>query len=100
MNGSVNPPVPSPINSEVVVVAFADPQEGVTPDFARVLTEQQSQAVLSHLEERHKAQKTGWWFWSKRKVTALGHGAAPTPVPEPTPLPPARVEVIVFVPPE
>lgn len=85
-------------NSEVVVAAFADPQEGVTPEFARVLTEQQSQAVVAYLEDNHKAQKTGWWFWSKRKVTALGNGVAPTPVPEPTPLPAGRVEVIVFVP--
>ena len=72
----------------------------VTPDFARVLTEQQSQAVVAYLQDSHKAQKTGWWFWKTRKVTALGHGLAPTPVPEPTPLPAARVEVIVFVPPE
>jgi phospholipid/cholesterol/gamma-HCH transport system substrate-binding protein len=87
-------------NSEVVVVAFADPLGNVSGEFARRLTEMQSETVLAYLRDNHKAQKTGWWWWSTRKVTALGHGATPTPLPEPTPLPASRVEIIVFVPPE
>jgi hypothetical protein len=85
-------------NSEVVAAAFADPHSPDPADFTRRLTEAQAEGVCTYLKEHHKANKTGWWFWSTRKVTALGMGTAPTPVPEPEPLPPARVEIVVFVP--
>jgi phospholipid/cholesterol/gamma-HCH transport system substrate-binding protein len=81
--------------SEVVVVAYADPQKS-SPKLARTLTRQQSEAVCDYLKRQHAIQKMGWFSW--RKVIALGQGVNPPPTPEPDPLPPARIEVIVFVP--
>jgi phospholipid/cholesterol/gamma-HCH transport system substrate-binding protein len=82
--------------SEVVVVAYADPGLALTPEVARVLTRQQSEAVCEYLKSHHAAQKMGWF--SSRKVVALGMGVLPPPVPEVEALPPGRVEVLVFVP--
>jgi phospholipid/cholesterol/gamma-HCH transport system substrate-binding protein len=88
--------------SEVVVVAYADPQ-AENPTTAREITRHQSQAVVDYLKERHATHKMGptslrlGWI-STRKVTALGMGTAPPPQPEKQPLPKARIEVIVFVP--
>jgi phospholipid/cholesterol/gamma-HCH transport system substrate-binding protein len=81
--------------SEVVIVAYADPQT-TSPSLARTLTRQQSEAVCDYLKRQHAIQKMGWF--SSRKVTALGQGINPPPLPERDPLPPARIEVIVFVP--
>ncbi len=82
--------------SEVVVAAFAAP--GTEFDWAQGLTQKQSETVVAYLTNNHRVQKMGWF--SKRKVLALGCGASPSPVPETTPLPPARIEVLVFVPPQ
>jgi phospholipid/cholesterol/gamma-HCH transport system substrate-binding protein len=82
--------------SEVVVVAYADPGAALSPEVARLLTRQQSEAVCDYLKSQHAAQRMG--VFSSRKVTALGMGVVPPPVPEAEPLPPARVEVLVFVP--
>jgi phospholipid/cholesterol/gamma-HCH transport system substrate-binding protein len=82
--------------SEVVVAAFAAP--GQDNDFAQALTQQQSEAVVQYLRSEHKVQRTGFWWWSNRKVQAIGCGIHPPPVPETEQLPPARVEFIVFVP--
>jgi phospholipid/cholesterol/gamma-HCH transport system substrate-binding protein len=81
--------------SEVVVVAYADPQKS-SAALARTLTRQQSEAVCDYLKKQHAVQKMGWF--SSRKVTALGQGVNPPPVPEEESLPAARVEVLVFVP--
>jgi phospholipid/cholesterol/gamma-HCH transport system substrate-binding protein len=81
--------------SEVVVVAYADPQKS-EPKLARMLTRQQSEAICDYLKRQHSIQKMGWF--SSRKVTALGQGVNPPPAPERDPLPAARVEVLVFVP--
>jgi phospholipid/cholesterol/gamma-HCH transport system substrate-binding protein len=82
--------------SEVVIVAYADPGVVSSPEVARLLTRQQADAVCDYLKSQHAARKMGWF--SSRKVSALGMGAAPPPVPEAEPLPPARIEVLVFVP--
>jgi outer membrane protein OmpA-like peptidoglycan-associated protein len=87
-----------PKNSELVVAAYADPKAGASEDVARRLTELQAEAVCTYLRDHHKAGKTGWWFWSTRKVTALGMGTAAPPQPETEPQTPAHVEIIVFVP--
>jgi phospholipid/cholesterol/gamma-HCH transport system substrate-binding protein len=81
--------------SEVVVVAYADPQKSA-PKFAQTLTRQQSESVCEYLKKQHSIQKMGWF--TSRKVTPLGQGVHPPPAPERDPLPPARVEVLVFVP--
>jgi phospholipid/cholesterol/gamma-HCH transport system substrate-binding protein len=82
--------------SDVVVVAYADPQKSPNAATARVLTREQSEAVCKYLKDEHAVQKMGWF--SSRKVTALGLGTNPPPLPEKDPLPAARVEVVVFVP--
>lgn len=82
-------------NSEVVVVAYADPKT-VPSSVARTVTKQQSEAVCAYLKARHAVQKLGWF--RSRKVTALGLGTASPPLPETIALPPSRVEVLVFVP--
>jgi phospholipid/cholesterol/gamma-HCH transport system substrate-binding protein len=81
--------------SEVVVVAYADPQQ-TTAALAPSITRQQSEAVCDYLKKQHAIQKMGWF--SSRKVTPLGQGVKPPPIPERDPLPAARVEVLVFVP--
>lgn len=81
--------------SEIVVAAYADPARA-DPVVARILTRQQSEAVLDYLKRQHRVQKLGWF--SSRKVTALGHGTAPPPLPDTEALPASRVEVLVFIP--
>src|SRR5262249_59067430 len=80
--------------SEVVVVAFAHPS--VEGDWARGLTQKQSESVVAYLTDHHAVQKMGWF--SKRKVLPLGCGTDSSPIPETPPLPVPRVEVLVFVP--
>jgi phospholipid/cholesterol/gamma-HCH transport system substrate-binding protein len=81
--------------SDVVVVAYADPQR--TPArLAQEITARQSEAVADYLKNKHSIHKLGWF--SSRKVTPLGQGTLPPPIPEQDPLPPARVEILVFVP--
>ncbi len=82
--------------SEMVVAAFADPK--YPSGFAKTLTEKQSETVVEYLKENHKVHRMGFWWWSNRRVKALGCGNAPTPVPEKEKLPAARIEIIIFVP--
>ncbi|MGF1580659.1 MAG: MlaD family protein [Gemmataceae bacterium] len=82
--------------SEVVIAVFADPKQ--KPEFAKRLTEEQAKAVMGFVKDHHKIHRMGYWFWSNRRVKALGCGVGPTPVPEKKKLPTARVEIIVFVP--
>jgi phospholipid/cholesterol/gamma-HCH transport system substrate-binding protein len=82
--------------AEVVVASFAAP--GQNAEFAQTLTQKQSEAVADYLKSRHEVHRTGFWWWSRRSLRAVGCGTAPPPVPEAERLPPARVEVLVFVP--
>jgi phospholipid/cholesterol/gamma-HCH transport system substrate-binding protein len=82
--------------SEVVVVAYANPQTSAPAATALALTRSQSEAVCEYLLKQHSVHKMGWF--SSRKVTSLGMGTQRPPTAETTPLPPARVEVQVFVP--
>jgi hypothetical protein len=64
------------------------------------LTKQQSETVLNYLKGANKVDGPrlwGWW-WSDRKVVALGMGVRPAPVAEGDSQAPARTEVLVFVP--
>jgi phospholipid/cholesterol/gamma-HCH transport system substrate-binding protein len=83
-------------NHEVVIAAFSDAVQ--TPDFAQTVTQKQAEAVATYLRNSHSIHKTGFWWWSRRTVRAVGCGAQPSPVPERETLPAARVEILVFIP--
>jgi phospholipid/cholesterol/gamma-HCH transport system substrate-binding protein len=83
-------------NHEVVIAAFSDAAQ--TPDFAQALTQKQAEAVATYLRNSHSIHKTGFWWWSRRTVRAVGCGTQPSPVPERETLPAARVEILVFLP--
>ena len=83
--------------AEVVVVAYADPNDGSqTPGAAAELTRKQAEAVVGSLRAAG-AHKLGWT--SRRKLTPLGMGTNPSPVAEKDPVPPANVQVLMFTPP-
>jgi hypothetical protein len=82
--------------SEVVVVAFFDPEDrSQTAASSLELTRKQAESVVSHLKACgvHKMSVT-----SRRKVTPLGMGTAASPVVETEKLPPSHVEVLLFTP--
>jgi phospholipid/cholesterol/gamma-HCH transport system substrate-binding protein len=81
---------------EVVVVGYANPNSP-NPTLAQKLTQQQSEAVLTYLKDRHRIHDPGW-IASGRKVTALGMGVKPPPQPAKDNPPGDRIEVLVFVP--
>jgi len=83
-------------NSDVVVVAYAEPKPHANPQVAYTLTLRQAEAVAEYLKDKHDAHKLGWW--ARRDVKAVGQGMKPPPVAEAESLPPSRVEVLVFVP--
>jgi phospholipid/cholesterol/gamma-HCH transport system substrate-binding protein len=87
-----------PKGSSVVVAAYAPP--GFKYEAAQTLTQKQSEVVCEQLKSQYKVHKTGWWFWSKRPVQAVGCGTMDSPIPADArlPLPSPRVEVLVFVP--
>ena len=83
-------------NSEVVVAVFENPQsKEVLPAAARTLTKKQAETITEFLRERG-VHKMGWF--TRRKLTPVGHGFEPSPVAEKEKLAPARVELILFVP--
>jgi hypothetical protein len=82
--------------TEVVVVAFFDPDDkSQTAAAALELTKKQAETIVSHLKtcDVHKMGT-----FSRRKVTALGLGTAPSPVIETEKAPPTRIEVLLFAP--
>lgn len=81
-----------PKGSEVVIASYS--AFGQDPDYARALSQKQSEVVCEYLRSHHGIHKTGWL--SRRKVTPLGCGADPPAVPLAERRP--GVEVIVFVP--
>lgn len=82
--------------SEVVVVAFFDPEDkSQTTAAALELTKKQAEAVANHLKNCG-VHKMG--TFTRRKVTPLGMGTAASPVVEAEKLTPSRVEVILFTP--
>ena len=82
--------------SEVVVVAFFDPEDkSQTAAAALELTKKQAEAVANHMKNCG-VHKMG--TFTRRKVTPLGMGTAASPVVETDKLTPSRVEVILFTP--
>ena len=87
-----------PRTTEVVIAAFTDAPRGA--EVARLLSQQQADAVRQYLVKRHKIDSAGWW--RSRKVAAVGFGDE-SPLAEavgaPTgPVPARRGEVILFTP--
>lgn len=81
--------------SEVVIAAFTD--DGDAPDRARILTQEQADAVRNYLVAKHGINSVGWF--GTRKVAAVGFGGQPPEVALVDPgVPPRRVEVILFTP--
>ena len=81
--------------SDVVVVAYADPQNGLTGPLAKEMTTKQSEAVVAYLKTK-SVHSMGWW--SSRPVTALGQGHNAPPLKDATPQTADRVEVLIFTP--
>ena len=81
--------------SEVVIAAFTDEVEPA--DRARILTQEQADAVRNYLVKKHGINSVGWF--GSRKIAAVGFGAEPPEVPIVDPgVPSRRVEVILFTP--
>lgn len=83
-------------NSEVVIAAFTDDDRD--NELARILTQEQANAVRNYLVTEHAIQSQGWF--RQRKVAAVGFG---NQVPASSAdfaanLPPRRVEIILFTP--
>jgi phospholipid/cholesterol/gamma-HCH transport system substrate-binding protein len=80
----------------VVIAAFTDAPRDA--DLARILTQEQADAVRSYLVAHHGISSNGWF--SSRKVAAVGFGTQ-RPRPEIDPaagLPARRVEISLFTP--
>jgi phospholipid/cholesterol/gamma-HCH transport system substrate-binding protein len=83
-------------NSEIVVAAFANPQDpSQTSVSAKTLTKKQSEVLMEYLKDQG-VHKMG--YITRRKVVPVGQGFDPSPVVEKEKLPAARVELILFVP--
>lgn len=86
--------------SEVVIAAFTDGQGDA--DLARILTQEQAEAVRNYLVSKHAIQSTGWF--SSRKIAAVGFGDQPPRAATGAGAgvardqPPRRVEIILFTP--
>jgi len=83
-------------SSEVVIAAFTD--EARDEELARVLTQEQADAVRRYLVSKHSIHSAGWF--SSRKIAAVGFGSQPPPavVDGVRGSPPRRVEIILFTP--
>ena len=83
--------------SEILIAVFAEPNQPA--EFASTVTQKQAEVTVEYLRTK-KVHHTGWWWWSTRPIRGIGCGNTPTPVPEKEKMPAARVEIIVFVPPQ
>ncbi len=83
--------------TEVVIAAFHDDPRG--EELAELLSQQQAEAVRSHLVARQGINAQGWF--SSRKVAAVGFGkqVPRTDFEGPGPQFPRRVELLLFTPP-
>lgn len=82
--------------SEVVIAAFTDDRED--PDLARILTQEQADAVRKYLVSKYKLDSIGWF--TTRKVAAVGFGSEPPRTLADTggDLPSKRIEIFLFTP--
>ncbi|MBI3462467.1 MAG: MCE family protein [Planctomycetes bacterium] len=81
-------------SSEIVIAAFADPQ--ADEEKARILTQNQAEAVRDYLVQKYAVNSLGFLRW--RKVTAAGLGSQnPLPDSNDPSAPKDRVEIVVFL---
>lgn len=87
-----------PKSTEIVVAAFTDDSQDEGEDMARILTQDQADAVRKYLMGEHKLEAIGWF--GARKMAAVGFGThAPRASTEAPRNPPSRrVEIILFTP--
>lgn len=83
-------------STEIVVAAFTDGAKD--PSNARILTQEQAQAVRSYLDGEHKLFSLPWF--RKRKSAAVGFGTRnpPTTLGSLDDAPSKRVDVVLFTP--
>lgn len=88
-----------PASTEIVIAAFTDSAPSNDPGLARILTQEQAEAVKSYLMSKHKLHSTGW-FMPSRRMAAVGFGTQPARqgVPARPSGPPRRIEIILFTP--
>jgi phospholipid/cholesterol/gamma-HCH transport system substrate-binding protein len=92
-----------PKETAIVIAAYTDTAPAGDESLARVLTEEQAEAVRDYLMDQHKIHSNGW-FSSARKVAAVGYGTRPPRLPGGpsnalAPGQPARrVEFVIFTP--
>lgn len=83
--------------AEIVIAAFTSLEDG--DEKARILTQNQAEAVREYLVENFSIDGTGFLGIRSRKVTAAGLGNQDAPTGrDDNPLPEDRVEVKVFLP--
>lgn len=92
-----------PDSTRVVVAAFTDRAPNANEDMARILTQDQADAIRSYLVDTHRLDRLPWYTFSRRSFAAVGYGtqrpeAAPAVDPAAPPPPARRVEVILFTP--
>jgi phospholipid/cholesterol/gamma-HCH transport system substrate-binding protein len=83
-------------NAEIVIAAFTSVEK--SEEKARILTQNQAEAVRDYLVQNFSIDGTGFLGIRSRKVTAAGLGGHVSPGSAESPLPQDRVEVKVFVP--
>jgi phospholipid/cholesterol/gamma-HCH transport system substrate-binding protein len=96
-----------PDTTRVVVAAFTDTAPNASEDLARILTQDQADAIRNYLVGTHALDRLPWYTFSKRSFAAVGFGThqpaealAATAGPPAAPPPGRRVEVILFTPQE
>jgi phospholipid/cholesterol/gamma-HCH transport system substrate-binding protein len=83
-------------NAEIVIAAFTSLEE--SDEKARILTQNQAEAVRDYLVQNFSIDGTGFLGLRSRKVTAAGLGHQDLPPADGNPLPKDRIEVKVFLP--
>jgi phospholipid/cholesterol/gamma-HCH transport system substrate-binding protein len=84
--------------ADVVVATYANYSAELAPALAQALTQRQSEVVVKFLHETVKADKTGWFWYSTRKVTPLGMGQPSAAGPERDSQSQSHTDIVVFVP--
>lgn len=84
-----------PKDADMAIASFT--QNGTNDnETSKLLSRQQSDAVVDYLRNQHSIHKSGWF--SRRKISSLGLGSREVPTLEcPPGAKPARVEVLLFL---
>ncbi len=85
-----------PSTTEIVIAAFSDRPSDI--DLARILTQEQADAVRKYLLEQHQLATMSWFRSRKVAAVGFGHRTPPGLANESQSEPPRRVEIILFTP--